>query len=105
MTEPFGSVASESEAISYQIDGDGIAWLRFDRPGAKVNVLSSGVMKRLDELITRVQDDAAGGRVRSAVLISGKPATFIAGADVNEIGAITDPAEGSAKAQAGQQVF
>ncbi|MGH7460028.1 MAG: 3-hydroxyacyl-CoA dehydrogenase NAD-binding domain-containing protein, partial [Longimicrobiales bacterium] len=52
-----------------------------------------------------VQDDAAGGRVRSAVLLSGKPGSFIAGADVNEIAAVTDPAEGASKAQAGQQVF
>ncbi|MGH7462193.1 MAG: enoyl-CoA hydratase-related protein, partial [Longimicrobiales bacterium] len=105
MNNAFDSSTSEADAIAYAIDAHGVAWLTLDRPGSKVNILSTGVMKRLDELITQVHTDAASNRVRSVVIRSGKAATFIAGADVNEIGAITDPAEGGSKARSGQQVF
>src|SRR5262245_9476656 len=105
MKEAFESITAEVESIQYRVDDDGVAWLTFDRPGAKVNILNTRVMKRLDELATQLERDAASGRVRSAVLRSGKPGTFIAGADVNEIVAITDPIEGAAKARAGQEVF
>ena len=105
MVNVFDSVPSETAAITYTVDQHGVAWLTFDRPGARLNILSAAVLKRLDELITHVQGDALQGRVRSVVLRSGKPGTFIAGADVNEIGAITDPGDGTAKARAGQQVF
>jgi hypothetical protein len=39
------------------------------------------------------------------VVRSGKDGSFIAGADVDEIAAITDPAEGAAGAAQGQAVF
>lgn len=105
MSELFAGIEAERDAIQFVVDEQAIAWLTFDRPGAKVNVLSRNVMKWLDQLITRLEDEAAAGRVKSVVIRSGKPGTFIAGADVNEIGAITDPHEGAAAAAAGQQVF
>src|SRR5262245_24747213 len=105
MSVAFEEITSEKEALSLTIDEQGIAWLTFDRPGARVNVLSSSVMKRLDELIAELPDHAAAGRVRSVVIRSGKEGSFIAGADVNEIAAIADQREGAAKARSGQQVF
>ncbi len=105
MNRPFENIASDNDALTLKVDEQAIAWLTFDKPGARVNVLSGAVMKRLDELITEITDHAAAGRVRSVVIRSGKDGSFIAGADVNEIGAITDPREGAEKARAGQQVF
>ena len=105
MIETLKEARSETDAIRLRVDDQAVGWVTFDRPGAKVNVLSSGVMRRLDDVITEIQDAASSGKVRSVVLRSGKPATFIAGADVNEIASITDPAEGAAAARAGQQVF
>jgi 3-hydroxyacyl-CoA dehydrogenase/enoyl-CoA hydratase/3-hydroxybutyryl-CoA epimerase len=105
MSVAFEEIASDKDAFTLTIDEQGVAWLTFDRPGARVNVLSSAALKRLDEIISELTDHAAAGRARSVVIRSGKDASFIAGADVNEIGAITDPAEGATKARAGQQVF
>jgi 3-hydroxyacyl-CoA dehydrogenase / enoyl-CoA hydratase / 3-hydroxybutyryl-CoA epimerase len=105
MKDTFESVVADVESIQYRVDEDGVAWLTFDRSGAKVNILGSAVMKRLDDLVTQLHRDSASGRVRSAVLRSGKAGTFIAGADVNEIAAIAHPLDGAAKARAGQQVF
>ncbi len=105
MVETLMDATSETAAISLRVDEHAVGWVTFDRPGAKVNVLSSGVMRRLDEVLTELEEAAFRDRVRSVVIRSGKLGTFIAGADVNEIAAITDPAEGTAAARAGQQVF
>lgn len=95
----------EQAALSLTIDGDGIAWLVFDRPDSKLNLLTSGVLLRLDELVAELEAHAHAGEARALVVRSGKPGTFIAGADIREIEAITDPAEGEAAARAGQRIF
>ncbi len=58
-----------------------IAVVTLDTPGAPVNVLSSAVKTELESTLTRLRDDAA---VTAVVLISGKPDSFIAGADIEE---------------------
>ncbi|HEU5305612.1 MAG TPA: fatty acid oxidation complex subunit alpha FadJ [Gemmatimonadales bacterium] len=65
---------------------NGIAVVTFDLPGEPVNKLSAAVKSEMEALLTRLQDDTA---VRAAVLISGKPDTFIAGADIEEFTALT----------------
>ncbi|MEX0907115.1 MAG: 3-hydroxyacyl-CoA dehydrogenase NAD-binding domain-containing protein, partial [Gemmatimonadota bacterium] len=95
----------DQAALTLEISGDGVAWLVFDRPDSKVNILTSGVMARLDALLGEAEQAAAGGRMRALVVRSGKDGSFIAGADVAEIVAITDPAEATRAAARGQQVF
>jgi len=92
-------------ALTLEIDGDGVAWLVFDRPEAKVNILSSDVMRRLDGLLAEVEEHARIGRVKALVVKSGKPGSFIAGANVEEIAGITDPAEAEEGSRLGQEVF
>src|SRR5688572_21595256 len=65
---------------------NGIAVITFDLPGEPVNKLSAAVRSEMESLLPRLQDDAA---VRAVVLISGKPDTFIAGADIEEFTALT----------------
>jgi 3-hydroxyacyl-CoA dehydrogenase/enoyl-CoA hydratase/3-hydroxybutyryl-CoA epimerase len=84
-----------------RIDDDGIAWIIFDGPG-KLNILTSEVMQRLDSTIGEIEGDS---RVKAVIVRSGKDATFIAGANIDEIAAITDPVEGEKKARLGQTVF
>jgi 3-hydroxyacyl-CoA dehydrogenase / enoyl-CoA hydratase / 3-hydroxybutyryl-CoA epimerase len=95
----------EQAALTLEITSDGVAWLVFDRPGSRVNILTSGVMQRLDALLGELEQAAAANRVRIVIIRSGKDGNFIAGADVSEIAGITDPAEGEEKARAGQQVL
>jgi 3-hydroxyacyl-CoA dehydrogenase/enoyl-CoA hydratase/3-hydroxybutyryl-CoA epimerase len=59
-------------------DADGIALLSWDMPGKSMNVVDQSVMDELEELIARVQADAA---IKGAVVTSGKP-TFSGGADL-----------------------
>ncbi|HET6577790.1 MAG TPA: 3-hydroxyacyl-CoA dehydrogenase NAD-binding domain-containing protein, partial [Gemmatimonadales bacterium] len=65
---------------------DGIAVVTFDLPGESVNKLSDAVKVEFEALLIRLRDDAS---VRAAVLISGKPDSFIAGADLDELSALT----------------
>ncbi len=60
---------------------DGVAVVTFDLPGESINKFSPGVIDEFTALIDRLEKDAA---VKAAVLISGKPGTFIAGADIDQ---------------------
>jgi 3-hydroxyacyl-CoA dehydrogenase / enoyl-CoA hydratase / 3-hydroxybutyryl-CoA epimerase len=95
----------DQAALSLEITGDGVAWLVFDRPDARVNILGAAVLARLNELLGEIEEGVAAGRVRAVVVRSGKDGSFIAGADVNEIASVTDPAEAAAGAALGQAVF
>jgi 3-hydroxyacyl-CoA dehydrogenase / enoyl-CoA hydratase / 3-hydroxybutyryl-CoA epimerase len=67
-------------------DGDGIAWLLFDREGRSANTLSADVMEEFD----RVLADLEGQRPAGLVIRSAKPTGFIAGADVSEFQGASD---------------
>lgn len=95
----------DQAALTLEHSGDGVAWLVFDRPGSKVNLLDEATMQRLDALLGEIEELARSNTVRAVVVRSGKDGSFIAGADVNAIAAVTDPAEAEAKARAGQRLF
>jgi 3-hydroxyacyl-CoA dehydrogenase/enoyl-CoA hydratase/3-hydroxybutyryl-CoA epimerase len=92
-------------ALTLEVDGDGVAWLVFDNPDKKVNILSTPLMERLTALLAEVESQVEAGRIRALVVRSGKDGSFIAGADVHEIEGIEDPTVGEAKAADGQALF
>jgi len=94
-----------SPSPTLRIDDRGVGWITFDDPERKVNVLTEAVMARLTEVIEETRRAAESGRVKAAVLRSGKPDTCIAGADVDAIAALEDPAEAERKIRAGQEIF
>ena len=88
-------------ALTLEIDGDGVAWLVFDRPESKVNILSSDVMRRLDGLLAEVEENA--DRASQGARRRAETGSFIAGANVEEIAGITDPAEAEEGSRLGQR--
>ena len=56
---------------------EGIAKVVIDLPGEPVNKISRRFRDELEQLMAELRSDAG---VRGAVLISGKPDTFLAGA-------------------------
>ena len=68
-------------------DGDGIAWLLFDRKGASANTLSADVIEELDTVLAALESQRPTG----IVIRSAKKSGFIAGADVNEFRGASDP--------------
>jgi 3-hydroxyacyl-CoA dehydrogenase/enoyl-CoA hydratase/3-hydroxybutyryl-CoA epimerase len=65
---------------------EGIAWLRLDDPGKRVNTLSTRLMTWFEEQL----DNLYGERPRGLVIFSGKPETFVAGADLEELLTLQD---------------
>ena len=73
---------SEQEYRNWRLDYDldGICWLTIDRAGESANSLSREVLTELEQIVTALEK----GRPRGLVLQSGKPGSFIVGADVRE---------------------
>ncbi len=92
-------------ALSLEVNGEGVARLLFDRPDSKVNLLTSAVMAQLDALLGDIEQSVRTGAVRALVVASGKPASFIAGADVNEIASVPTEEAGYEASREGQRVF
>lgn len=90
---------------SLEIDPRGIGWVTFDDPERSQNVLTEAVMRRLEELLREVEELARAEQIRVLVLRSGKEDSFVAGADVDAIAAIEDPAEGERASRLGQAIF
>jgi 3-hydroxyacyl-CoA dehydrogenase/enoyl-CoA hydratase/3-hydroxybutyryl-CoA epimerase len=84
--------------------GDGCAFLVFDVPGEKVNILSEAVLRDLDRVLDLIAKDAS---CRALIVVSGKgdTGTYIAGADIHEIRAVRTASEAAAKAASGQRVL
>src|SRR3954452_3554517 len=80
------SSAAEPGALALE---DGIAWLRLDDPGKKVNTLSTRLFDWFESQIARVERE----RPEGLVIYSGKPDGFVAGADLEELLALSDPAD------------
>ncbi|XP_031569640.1 trifunctional enzyme subunit alpha, mitochondrial-like [Actinia tenebrosa] len=73
------TATSTDKYVSYKVQ-DGVAVVKFDTPGSKVNVLSEKLTREFEEVMQEVLHDP---NITSAVLISAKPGCWIAGADVN----------------------
>ena len=86
--------------IRCETDEQGIALLTVNRP-EKLNALSAEVIVELREAFERVQSDAA---IRAAILTGAGEKAFVAGADINELAALS-PVELRAYALRGQAAF
>jgi len=75
----------------FEVDVENIGWLTIDTPNAPVNMLSSVATTELETALLRVDDLVASGEVVGLVIQSGKDSGFIAGADVSEFDAMSDP--------------
>jgi len=80
---------------------DGVAWLVFDAPGKKVNTLSQWLMGWFGEQLEALAREP----LRGLVLRSGKPDTFIAGADIEEIEQLSDRAAVRELLRLGHELF
>lgn len=71
--------------LDYDIDK--VCWLTFDRADERNNSLSRDVLDELEQIVSKLEEHHPKG----LVLQSGKPGSFIVGADIREFEAQTDP--------------
>ena len=84
-----------------ETDSAGIAWLCLDKADAKANVLASYVIEELDGLL----DELHARPPKGLVMYSGKPGSFIMGADITEFGDFRGADEVARLGKLGQGVF
>ena len=71
------AVAPDVNSVSLRVDDDGVAWLTLDGPG-KLNILSSSVLARFNDLLGEAEQGIAAGRIKAVIIRSGKDGSFIA---------------------------
>jgi 3-hydroxyacyl-CoA dehydrogenase/enoyl-CoA hydratase/3-hydroxybutyryl-CoA epimerase len=81
---------------------DGIALVTLDAPDASVNTFTRSVREEFVALLDRLEHDSS---VRAAVLLSGKPDVWIAGADVEELAALPGATEAARLSQYGHELM
>lgn len=83
-------------------DSKGFAILTLNEEGRTVNILSSEVLNELTQTVQRLH---AMKQTKGLLIRSAKPKQFIAGANIDEIAAITVPSEAEHKAAYGQALM
>ena len=101
-------MAPSPETPCLHLDRDGVGRIVFDDPARRHNVLNRQVLGVLDTLITECDQAARNGTLRALLIESGKPHSFIAGADVaavTEMAARSDRGAAAGAARFGQALF
>ncbi len=93
---------SEASAFTRETGADGVLVLTLDVPGEKLNTLGKGLIAEFERLLSEVEKDES---VRAIVVRSGKPDSFIAGADIKDFTRIGSAEEGEALSRAGHAIF
>ena len=94
-----------SSIFHLEVGADRLATLTFDSPDRKVNVFTRDAFAELERVIEEVSARRDGRDIGALILLSGKPGSFIAGADVEEIARVTDPLEAEAGSRVGHRLF
>ena len=90
-----------SSALSISLH-DGVAVVTFDLPGEPVNKFSKAVIADFVAVFDQLEKDSS---VKGAVLISGKPDTFIAGADIDQFLEFKNAADAAAQSAEGHKLM
>ena len=95
-------------AISVEEREGGILIVRIDVPGEKLNILSEAVLREFEASITQVEGRlraGGAGAPRAIVVTSGKPGTFIAGADIKMLSLATTEAQWATLSSEGHRMM
>ena len=74
-----------TDNFTFELDEDGVALLTLDLKDRSMNVITMEMMSELESLIDRIAGDDT---IKGAVITSGKP-TFLAGADLTMLAALS----------------
>jgi 3-hydroxyacyl-CoA dehydrogenase / enoyl-CoA hydratase / 3-hydroxybutyryl-CoA epimerase len=81
---------------------DGLAVVTLDLPGESINKVTRALRTEFGQLFDQLERDPA---VKAAVLVSGKPDTWIAGADIDEFMTLRSAAEAEALSREGHTLL
>ncbi|WP_409451088.1 fatty acid oxidation complex subunit alpha FadJ [Erwinia sp.] len=89
-------------ALTFSLRDDNVGLITFDVPGEKLNTLKAEFVGQIREAIAQARRQTA---LVGLIFISGKPDSFIAGADITMIAACRSAEEAAALARQGQKVM
>lgn len=69
---------------SWRVDREGIGWATLDRAGESVNSLGRRTLEDLGRIVAEAEALAKAGTLKGVVIQSGKPKSFVVGADIRE---------------------
>ncbi|CAJ0964156.1 unnamed protein product, partial [Mesorhabditis belari] len=97
------SLSSTRNAGTVKIEKKGdVAVVKIDMPNTKENVLGEALSNDLTEAFSKLENDET---VKSVVLMSGKPNSFVAGADITMLSKAKDVADAERMSSEGQKQF
>ncbi len=91
-----------TNSFSLQVRDDQIGIITMDIAGESMNVLKAAFADEISQLLSEIK---ANSQLKGLVFISGKPDSFIAGADIAMLDDCKTAAEAEAIARMGQQMF
>jgi 3-hydroxyacyl-CoA dehydrogenase / enoyl-CoA hydratase / 3-hydroxybutyryl-CoA epimerase len=100
-TQTTSETSALPPALKTELIGD-VLVVTIDRPGAPLNTLTPALIGEFEGVLLRLNDDTL---IKAAVLISGKPDSFIAGADIEQFLEITSAAEAERTSRMGQDLL
>ncbi|MBC8946291.1 isocitrate lyase [Xenorhabdus indica] len=96
-------IMSETQSVfSFSIRDDKIGVITIDVPGEKVNTLKAEFVEQFLTVFEKAQQVSG---LKGLVIVSGKPDTFIAGADITMIAGCQTQQEATKLAEKGQELF
>lgn len=90
------------KSFSLSIRDDQVAVITMDVPGESMNVLKAAFADEISGLLDELQGNS---QVKGIVVISGKPGSFIAGADISMLDSCETAEQAEAIARMGQDMF
>lgn len=95
-------MTEQQRAFSMQVRDDGVAVITIDVPGESMNTLKESFAKEVGELLTEIEQSSD---IQGVVISSGKPSSFVAGADIGMIDRCENAADAASLARQGQAMF
>ncbi|OTA20454.1 isocitrate lyase [Xenorhabdus beddingii] len=97
------SMAQPKQSVfDFSVRDDKVGVITIDVPGEKVNTLKAEFVEQFLKMFEKAQQVSG---LKGLVIVSGKPDSFIAGADISMIAACQTQEEATALAEKGQKLF
>ncbi len=94
--------AKPARILTIDVRPDGVAIVTYDLPGEPVNTLNASFAEEFERVFGEALSDPL---IKAAVLVSGKPDTFIAGADLEMLKTVTTASQGTELCRTGHRAI
>ena len=101
-TTTSNGAAKPARILSVDVRADGVAIVTYDIPGEPVNTLNAAFAEEFERVFGEALSDP---KIKAAVIVSGKPDSFIAGADISMLKNVTTASQGTELCRTGHRAI